>query len=350
MNAGTPHRSARSDAARARPRRPRLGRPSAPRARSPRRCSSPAGRPRASCTWRVGMRRRSSSCPSRPGPIRGRWHLLRRNAGAVTAFGLVAVAGCQFAYFNAVETLSIAVALLLEYLGSVLVVGWMWAAPRPPAQPRLTLAGVVLSVLGLVLVLDVFSGVADLVGGCRLGPARRRRPRHLLRVVEPRPRGVAAAAGPRRVRARRRRGGARRRQRHRPHRLRHGPRERADRRPHAPPGGCRSPSWPSSPRRSPTPSGSWAPASSARRSRASSGSPRCSSPSLVAWLLLDELPGLDPARRRAAHPRRGRRGPARRGAGRGRHRPAQPVRAGTVPDDGRRRRARRWADGIPAGR
>ena len=108
-------------------------------------------------TWRVGMAS-LLLVPVAAWAIRGRWHLLRRNAGAVTAFGLVAVAGCQFAYFNAVETLSIAVALLLEYLGSVLVVGWMWA--RHGRRPsRVTLAGVALSVLGLVLVLDVFSGV-----------------------------------------------------------------------------------------------------------------------------------------------------------------------------------------------
>ncbi|PRY58112.1 threonine/homoserine efflux transporter RhtA [Knoellia remsis] len=93
--------------------------------------------------------------------LRGRWHLLTRsrgNLGQVAAFGLVAVAGCQFAYFNAVETLSVAVALLLEYLGIVVVVGWLWAVHgRRPS--RLTLVGVGLSVAGLVLVLDVFSGV-----------------------------------------------------------------------------------------------------------------------------------------------------------------------------------------------
>jgi drug/metabolite transporter (DMT)-like permease len=108
-------------------------------------------------TWRVGIAA-LLLVPVAVWAVRGRWHLLRRNVGAVTAFGLVAVAGCQFAYFNAVETLSIAVALLLEYLGSVLVVGWMWARHGRRPTP-VTLAGVGLAVLGLVLVLDVFSGV-----------------------------------------------------------------------------------------------------------------------------------------------------------------------------------------------
>jgi drug/metabolite transporter (DMT)-like permease len=89
--------------------------------------------------------------------LRGRWHLIPRNARLVTAYGLLAVAGCQVAYFSAVQTLSVAVALLLEYLGIVLVVGWLWL--RHGQRPdRLTGAGVVLAVAGLVLVLDVVSG------------------------------------------------------------------------------------------------------------------------------------------------------------------------------------------------
>lgn len=108
-------------------------------------------------TWRVGFAA-LVMVPVAIWSLRGRWNLVRRNAGQVLAFGAVAVAGCQFAYFNAVETLSVAVALLLEYLGVVFVVGWMWA--RHGHRPsRLTLAGVGLSVAGLILVLDVFSGV-----------------------------------------------------------------------------------------------------------------------------------------------------------------------------------------------
>lgn len=96
--------------------------------------------------------------------MRGRWHLLRRNLGRVIAYGIFAVAGCQFAYFMAVERLSVGVALLLEYLAPVLIVGWLWA--RHGRRPTvLTTAGVVAAMVGLVLVLDVTSGARiDLLG------------------------------------------------------------------------------------------------------------------------------------------------------------------------------------------
>lgn len=86
--------------------------------------------------------------------LKGRWATLRRSAGPVIAFGLVAVAGCQLAYFNAVHHLSVSVALLLEYSSTVLVVLWMWLRHRQ--RPRgLTIGGTVLAVGGLALVLDV---------------------------------------------------------------------------------------------------------------------------------------------------------------------------------------------------
>ena len=96
--------------------------------------------------------------------LRGRWHLVRRNLGAVLAYGAVAVAGCQVSYFYAVERLDVGVALLLEYLGVVLVVVYVWARTRrTPA--RLTGLGVLLAIAGLVLVLDLSgSSRPDLVG------------------------------------------------------------------------------------------------------------------------------------------------------------------------------------------
>jgi drug/metabolite transporter (DMT)-like permease len=94
--------------------------------------------------------------------MRGRWHLLRRGGATIALFGLVAVAGAQLCYFNAVAHLSVGVALLLEYLGTVLVVGWLWL--RHGHRPRrLTVAGGVTAILGLVLVLD-------LTGSHRLDP------------------------------------------------------------------------------------------------------------------------------------------------------------------------------------
>lgn len=99
--------------------------------------------------------------------LRGRWHLLRRNARFAAAYGVVAVALCQFAYFNAVERLSVAVALLLEYLAPVLIVGYLWARGKRPG--RLTVAGVVLAMGGLLLVLDVLGGVRLSLSGVAWG-------------------------------------------------------------------------------------------------------------------------------------------------------------------------------------
>ena len=96
--------------------------------------------------------------------LRGRTHAMRRSWRPVLAYGVVAVAACQVAYFYAVQHLSVGVALLLEYLGAVLVVLWMWLRHGHRPGP-LTIAGAALSVGGLVLVLDVFGGVRiDVVG------------------------------------------------------------------------------------------------------------------------------------------------------------------------------------------
>jgi drug/metabolite transporter (DMT)-like permease len=95
---------------------------------------------------------------------RGRWSVVRANVPVILVFGLVAVAGCQVAYFNAVGTLSVGVALLLEYSGTVLVVLWVWLRTRR-APSRLTLIGAVVALAGLALVLDIAGQTPpDLVG------------------------------------------------------------------------------------------------------------------------------------------------------------------------------------------
>ena len=86
--------------------------------------------------------------------LRGRWNVLRRNVRMVAIYGLVAVAGCQVFYFNAVQHLSVGVALLLEYMGIILIVGWLWI--RNGQRPRrLTIAGSVAGLIGLVFVLNL---------------------------------------------------------------------------------------------------------------------------------------------------------------------------------------------------
>ena len=89
--------------------------------------------------------------------LRGRWHLLRRTAPLITAYGLVAIAGCQLAYFTAVAHMEVGVALLIEFSAPVAVVGWLWL--RHGQRPgRLTVLGAVLGTAGLLLVMDVLSG------------------------------------------------------------------------------------------------------------------------------------------------------------------------------------------------
>jgi drug/metabolite transporter (DMT)-like permease len=91
--------------------------------------------------------------------MRGRWDLLRRNLPLVAVYGLVAVAGCQLAFFNAVARMPVGVALLVEYMSPVAVVAWLWFTHGHRPGPR-TVGGAALTILGLVLVLDLVSGAA----------------------------------------------------------------------------------------------------------------------------------------------------------------------------------------------
>jgi drug/metabolite transporter (DMT)-like permease len=95
----------------------------------------------------------------------GRWHLLRTGWRQLLAYGVAAVAVPQLAFFYAVQHLSVGVALLLEYLGLVLVVAWQCLVGR--SLPRLpTVGGIVLAVIGLMLVLDL--PVFGQAGGVRV--------------------------------------------------------------------------------------------------------------------------------------------------------------------------------------
>ena len=82
------------------------------------------------------------------------WAAVKGSLGRVAIYGVVPIALCQLFYFNAVQHLSVGVALLLEYLSPVLLVGWAWAMTRQ--RPRvLTIIGAVSAMAGLVLVLDL---------------------------------------------------------------------------------------------------------------------------------------------------------------------------------------------------
>ncbi len=96
--------------------------------------------------------------------LRGDWSPVRRNARLIVVYGALAVAGAQFCYFSAVSYMQVGPALLIEYTAPAAVVVWLWLrhAQRPGA---VTLAGAAVCALGLVLVLDLFSGAGlSLVG------------------------------------------------------------------------------------------------------------------------------------------------------------------------------------------
>jgi drug/metabolite transporter (DMT)-like permease len=89
--------------------------------------------------------------------LRGRPGALRRNAGLVLLYGLLAVAAAQFCYFSAVARMEVGPALLIEYTAPAAVVVWLWIRHGHRPGP-VTLLGAGLAALGLVLVLDLLSG------------------------------------------------------------------------------------------------------------------------------------------------------------------------------------------------
>ncbi|MGI5241188.1 EamA family transporter [Dactylosporangium sp. CA-139066] len=119
--------------------------------------------PGAVVTLRIGIAALVLTIPALVALRRMERRALRRGIGEVLAFGLVAIAIAQLTFFNAVKRLDVGVALLLEYGGILLVVGWMWL--RHKQRPRrLTVIGGVAALAGLALVLDPAGGRLDLVG------------------------------------------------------------------------------------------------------------------------------------------------------------------------------------------
>ena len=96
--------------------------------------------------------------------LRGRWALLRRWGWRTVGYGLIGVAACQLCYFNAISRMPVGIALLLEYLGVVLIVVWLWL--RRGQRPRpLTVLGGAGALGGLALMLDLSgSGGISLAG------------------------------------------------------------------------------------------------------------------------------------------------------------------------------------------
>ncbi|MFC4137754.1 MULTISPECIES: DMT family transporter [unclassified Microbacterium] len=96
--------------------------------------------------------------------LRGRWGAVRRNAGMILAYGLLAVTATQLFYFQAVAVMDVGIALLIEYTAPVAVVLWLWMrrGERPSGR---SIVGAVVAFIGLVLMLDIVTGARLDVGG-----------------------------------------------------------------------------------------------------------------------------------------------------------------------------------------
>jgi drug/metabolite transporter (DMT)-like permease len=95
--------------------------------------------------------------PVAAGAVRRQWRLL-------LPYGVLGVAGCQSFYFVAASRLPVGVAILLEFTGPVLVVGWTRFVLRT-ALPRSAAIGVGIALAGLACVVEVWSGLRlDLLG------------------------------------------------------------------------------------------------------------------------------------------------------------------------------------------
>ncbi|MGX2998447.1 EamA family transporter [Streptomyces sp. JNUCC 64] len=84
--------------------------------------------------------------------------LPRRRPALVAGFGLLAVAGVQALYFASISRIPVGVALLVEYLGPALLLGYVRFVQRRPVS-RAAVVGVVLAVSGLACVVEVWAGL-----------------------------------------------------------------------------------------------------------------------------------------------------------------------------------------------
>lgn len=87
---------------------------------------------------------------------------LRRAPGMLLAYGLIPIAGVQTFYFGAIASIPVAVALLVEFLGPVLVLGWLRFVRRRPVSRH--------AVLGTLLALAGLACVVEIAGGLRFEP------------------------------------------------------------------------------------------------------------------------------------------------------------------------------------
>lgn len=96
--------------------------------------------------------------------LRGRWAVLRKNAGMVAAYGLLAVTATQLCYFQAVAVMDVGLALLIEYTAPISVILWLWLR-RGERPSRRSVIGAAIAFVGLVLMLDIITGAEVDVAG-----------------------------------------------------------------------------------------------------------------------------------------------------------------------------------------
>ncbi|MCB5168697.1 DMT family transporter [Streptomyces bambusae] len=90
--------------------------------------------------------------------------LVRRRPALLAGFGLLAVAGVQAFYFASISRIPVGVALLLEYLGPALLLGYIRFVQRKPVS-RAAAGGAALAVSGLAFVVEIWAGLnLDLLG------------------------------------------------------------------------------------------------------------------------------------------------------------------------------------------
>ncbi|MER5355701.1 EamA family transporter [Kitasatospora sp. NPDC002551] len=84
---------------------------------------------------------------------------VRQRPGLLIGFGLLAVAGVQACYFAAISRIPVGVALLIEYLGPPLLLGYVRFVQRRPIS-RGAAIGAGVAVAGLACVVEVWNGLS----------------------------------------------------------------------------------------------------------------------------------------------------------------------------------------------
>ncbi|MGW5353059.1 EamA family transporter [Streptomyces sp. NPDC004031] len=93
-------------------------------------------------------------------PVALRYRTLpRRKPALIAGFGLLGIVGCQALYFVAIDRIPVGVAILVEFLGPALLLGWIRLVQRRPVT-RAAALGVVLATGGMTCVVEIWSGLA----------------------------------------------------------------------------------------------------------------------------------------------------------------------------------------------